>query len=149
MTSHQAAADTPPREPAPMSPAGADAERLAQILSDAPIGIFETDETGCCRYVNAHWCELTGLDYARARGPGWFAAIEPEDQQAVRAEWQAAAMDRRPFQAEFRIPLAEGGHRGLGATARAVVDQPGRTLAYVGTLADVSDRKRADAELYR
>ena len=149
MTSHQAAADTPPREPAPMSPAGEDAERLAQILSDAPIGIFETDETGCCRYVNAHWCELTGLDYARARGPGWFAAIEPEDQQAVRAEWQAAAMDRRPFQAEFRIPLAEGGHRWLGATARAVVDQHGRTMAYVGTLADVSDRKRADAELYR
>ncbi|MDZ4865137.1 MAG: response regulator, partial [Gemmatimonadota bacterium] len=34
-------------------------------------------------------------------------------------------------------------------TARAVVDREGRTMRYVGTLADVSDRKRADAELYR
>ncbi|MDZ4863281.1 MAG: PAS domain-containing protein, partial [Gemmatimonadota bacterium] len=139
---------TPLRERPPASPPGDDPERLVQILADAPIGIFETDETGCCRYVNALWCALTGLDPERARGSCWLAAIEPEDQQAVRAEWQAAAMDRRPFVAEFRVPLAEGGHRWLGATARAVVDREGRTMRYVGTLADVSDRKRADAELY-
>ena len=130
-------------------PAGSEAERLAQILADAPIGIFETDETGCCRYVNAHWCALTGLDFARARGAGWITVIEPEDQQGVRAEWHAAAMDRRPFMAEFRIPLPEGGYRWLGATAQAVPGQDGRATGFVGTLTDVSDRKRADAELYR
>ena len=54
-------------------------------------------------------------------------------------------MDRTPFVAEFRIPLAEGGFRWLGATARAVVDQGGRATGFVGTLSDVSDRKRADA----
>jgi len=140
---------TPRREQPPTPVSGAEEARLAQILTDAPIGIFETDETGCCRYVNAHWCELTGLDPDRARGAGWLGAIEPQDQQAVRAEWQAAAMDRRPFVAEFRIPLAEGGFRWLGATARAVVDQGGRATGFVGTLSDVSDRKRADAELFR
>ncbi|MEO8634763.1 MAG: response regulator [Gemmatimonadales bacterium] len=123
--------------------------RLAQILADAPIGIFETDVTGRFRYANAHWCTLTGLDLERARGAGWIAVIEPEDQQGVRAEWQAAAMDRRPFVAEFRIRLAEGGFRWLGATAQAVVDGLGCVTGYVGTLTDVSDRKHADAEVYR
>ena len=149
MTGRFAQLRTSRRRRPPATPPGGEGARLGQILADAPIGIFETDETGCCRYVNAHWCALTGLDLERARGAGWIAAIEPEDQQGVRAEWQAAAMDRRLFVAEFRIPVVAGGHRWLGATAQAVVDSDGRATGYVGTLTDVSDRKRADAELYR
>ena len=35
----------------------------------APVGIFETDEIGRCRYVNERWCELTGLTESPARAP--------------------------------------------------------------------------------
>ena len=61
----------------------------------------------------------------------------------------AAAVEQRDFVAEFRIRLPEGGIRWLGASARAVVDADGRTTAYVGTLTDISDRKRAGRRLYR
>jgi PAS domain S-box-containing protein len=114
-----------------------------------PIGIFETDELGRCRFVNQQWCELTGLTLAQAEGAGWMSAIDPTDLQSVRAEWQAAAMERRDFVSEFRLQLADGTRRWIGAMARAVQDQSGHAVAYVGTLRDISDRKRQEDALYR
>jgi PAS domain S-box-containing protein len=139
----------PQSQGAVRDPAAEEAERFARITSCAPIGMFETDEVGRCRYVNARWCELTGLAAAQALGAGWMGAIDPADQLAVRAEWQSAAMEQRDFVAEFRIRPPEGAVRWLGASARAVLDAGGHTTAYVGTLADISDRKRQEEDLYR
>ncbi len=125
------------------------ADRHARITAHVPIGIFETDAVGRCRYVNACWCQLTGLEATAALGAGWMSAIDPADLQAVRAEWQAAAMEGREFAAEFRVHRAVEGVRWLEANARAVVDEAGRTIAYVGTLTDLSERKRAQEEMYR
>jgi two-component system, sensor histidine kinase and response regulator len=125
------------------------AARFARITHCAPIGMFETDEAGRCRYVNSRWTELTGLPEAQALGAGWMSAIDAADQMAVRAEWQSAAMEQRDFMAEFRIRHPDGTIRWLGAMARAVVDERGRTTAYVGTLTDISDRKRQEDDLYR
>ena len=124
-------------------------DRFTRITRSAPIGIFETDEAGRCRYVNARWCELTGLTEDQAMGAGWMTAIDSGDLTAVRAEWQSAAMEQRDFVTEFRVRLAEGAARWVGATARAVLDGVGHTIAYVGTLTDISDRKRQEDDLYR
>jgi len=135
-----------------LRPSGSSAEALARldrITGHAPVGIFETDEIGRCRYVNVRWLELTGLTPDVAQGAGWMSAIEPADQQAVRAEWQAAAAEQRDFVAEFRVRLPGDTTRWLGASARAVVEPDGRTSAYVGTLVDISDRKRQEDDLYR
>lgn len=126
-----------------------EAARYARITSCAPIGMFETDEVGRCRYVNSRWCELTGLGAPQALGAGWMGAIDSADQLAVRAEWQSAAMEQRDFIAEFRIRQPDGAVRWLGASARAVLDSGGHTTAYVGTLTDLSDRKRQEDDLYR
>ncbi|HMV33824.1 MAG TPA: ATP-binding protein [Gemmatimonadales bacterium] len=134
---------------APPVAADAAAERFTRITTSAPIGIFETDEAGRCHYVNARWCELTGLAEAQAMGAGWMSAIDTNDLTAVRAEWQSAAIEQRDFIAEFRIRLPEGAARWVGAQARAVVDGAGHTIAYVGTLSDISDRKRQEEDLYR
>jgi PAS domain S-box-containing protein len=125
------------------------AARFTRMTEHAPIGIFETDEIGRCRYVNPRWSELTGLSLAAAQGAGWMSAIDPADLQAVRAEWQAAAVEQRDFIAEFRVRLPDSTIRWLGASARAVLDSDGRTMAYVGTLLDTSDRKRQEEDLYR
>ncbi len=139
--------------PAPLGatgdPSTEEAARYARITHCAPIGIFETDEAGRCRYVNSRWTELTGLPEPQALGAGWMSAIDSADQQAVRAEWQTAAMEQRDFVAEFRIRHQDGATRWLGASARAVVDERGHTTAYVGTLTDISERKRQEDDLYR
>ncbi len=119
------------------------------ITTHAPIGLFETDPVGRCRYVNSRWCELTGLSVEQGHGAGWMSAIDPADQQAVRAEWQAAAMDQRDFVAEFRIHHPDGSTRWLRTLARAVTNGDGHTVGYVGTLTDLSERKRQEEDLYR
>ncbi len=136
-------------DPSDQSSDWARADRHARITAHVPIGIFETDAVGRCRYVNACWCQLTGLEATAALGAGWMSAIDPADLQAVRAEWQAAAMEGREFAAEFRVHRADGTAPWLEANARAVVDEAGQTIAYVGTLTDLSERKRAQEEMYR
>ncbi|MBK7715687.1 MAG: response regulator [Gemmatimonadetes bacterium] len=136
------------RTPDVAAPSGS-IDRFTRITTSAPIGIFETDEAGRCHYVNTRWCELTGLSEAQAMGAGWMSAIDTNDLTAVRAEWQSAAIEQRDFIAEFRIRLPEGAARWVGAQARAVVDPAGHTIAYVGTLSDISDRKRQEEDLYR
>jgi len=138
-----------PADPARAPGPGLDDGQYGRITSHAPIGIFETDAVGRCRYVNAWWCRLTGLTPEDALGAGWMNAIDPGELQAVRAEWQAAAIEGRDFTAEFQARGGEGGVRWLGACARAVTDAEGQTIAYVGTLTDLSDRKRGEDEMYR
>ncbi len=139
----------PSNHPSAVGHSAEEMARFARITTCAPIGIFETDEVGRCRYVNPRWCELTGLAGTSALGAGWMNAIFPEDQRAVRAEWQSAAMEQRDFIAEFRIQPPDGEVRWLGASACAVVDGAGHTTAYVGTLTDISSRKRQEDDLCR
>ncbi len=139
----------PARRQRPLPTARHATDRYERITTQAPIGIFETDEVGRCLYVNQEWCALTGLTPAQAHGAGWMTIIDSLDQLAVRAEWQTAAMERRDFSAEFRVRRADQGLAWLGSFARAVRDAEGHTVAYVGTLTDISDRKRAEEELFR
>jgi PAS domain-containing protein len=48
---------------------------LAGLTTRTPVGVFMSDASGACRYVNDRWCELTGLTFARALGDGWAEAI--------------------------------------------------------------------------
>src|SRR5215510_4676341 len=51
-----------------------------RILAEvAPVGMFLTDETGDCLFVNRRWCEMAGLTPTEAAGKGWTRALHPED----------------------------------------------------------------------
>ena len=71
--------------------------RYRQLLSLAPVGIFETDAAGKCVYVNLKWSELTGLSNDLARGDGWAAALHPDDRDRVFRAWTAAAENAEGF----------------------------------------------------
>src|SRR4051794_19239887 len=61
---------------------GSPARHLA-LLNLAPVGLFETDAEGNCRFVNRRWCELAGMSPEQASGTGWVQALHPEDRDRV------------------------------------------------------------------
>ena len=77
----------------------------------------------------------------------FLAAIHPADRTAVDAAWQAA-MVGAPYDIEHRI-LVDGTLKWVRERAELGFDQAGRAVTGVGTVQDITERKRAQQELLR
>ncbi|HSO06791.1 MAG TPA: response regulator [Pelomicrobium sp.] len=115
--------------------------RFRALAEASPVGIFETDGSGRFAYVNARWCEMAGMRVEEAQGEGWARAVHPEDRSRVHQAWVAAVGGRRPFNAEYRFLRPDGAEIWVAASAvPATFDAP-REHGYVGTVADITERR--------
>ncbi len=125
-----------------------DGERLFHKLARvSPVGIFRTDVHGDCVYVNERWIEVAGITLEQALGQGWTAAIHPEDQSAVAAEWYTSVHDQRPFRLEYRFQRPDGVVTWVWGQALGETDDTGQIVGYVGAITDITERKRSEIEL--
>ncbi|MBE9182624.1 PAS domain-containing protein [Oculatella sp. LEGE 06141] len=122
-------------------------QRYAALLQVSPVGIFRTDVHGDCLYTNARWCELTGLSPEEAQGQGWVRALHPDDRDHVFVEWYRAAELNLPFLSEYRFQDPDGNVSWVIGQAIAERDVEGRLIGYIGTVTDISDRKRSEQAL--
>jgi diguanylate cyclase (GGDEF)-like protein/PAS domain S-box-containing protein len=123
-------------------------EQLFRSLTEtAPVGIFRTDATGKCLYVNERWCGITDLDADAAAGDGWADTIHADDRVKVMEEWSRAVQHQRPFSCEYRSQIEA--HRVTWILGQAQVerDQKGDVLGYVGTIIDITDQKMKEVAL--
>jgi PAS domain S-box-containing protein len=121
-------------------------QRYASLAKAAPVGIFRSDTQGSCVYVNDRWCQMTGLPAAASLGTGWAASIYPGDRDQLVSEWQRSIQKNSTFQQEFRVQHSEGQIYWVFAQAVAEYDAKEQIIGYVGTITDISDRKRRELE---
>ncbi|MDO8544515.1 MAG: PAS domain S-box protein [Opitutaceae bacterium] len=121
-------------------------ERFRVLAKVAPVGIFSSDPTGRCMFVNNRWCELAGMTPGQAMGEGWKAAVHPDDRAAVAAGWAEAVRTHESSTAEFRFRRPDGGVSWLVGQSRAHHTADGALAGYVGTITDVTSLKRAEEE---
>ncbi len=126
-----------------------DLERFRWLASQAPVGIFQTDAKGESVFLNATWCELAGMDEASARGSGWLKAVHPEDRAEVQRGWEEAVRRGVSSAAEFRFLRRDGSVRWLEGRAVQVRDAHGAVAGHIGTVADITERKQAEAAMQR
>lgn len=117
---------------------------LAQV---APVGIFRTDATGSCTFVNERYCDIAGITLEEAQGSGWGRAIHPDDLATVLETWDEAVKARTPFMLEYRFRRPDGRTTWVVGQARAELDGQGGICGYVGTITDISNRKEAEEEV--
>ncbi|MCT7957787.1 PAS domain S-box protein [Laspinema palackyanum] len=123
-------------------------ERLYATLAEAsPVGIFRTDPTGKCIYLNDRACEMLGLSRQAALGEGWFQAVHPQDQDRVNAEWNKSAQFHSPFACEYRFCRPNGEVSWVFGQTLAEIGPDGEVTGYIGTVTDISDRKQAEQAL--
>lgn len=114
---------------------------LSTLADISPVGIFRTDTDGRCLHVNRRWCEITGLSVDEALGEGWVAALHPDDAARVFRIWTRAVERSRPFHAQYRFKTPAGRVTWVFGSAKAVRDESGTLLGYIGTITDVSRMK--------
>ena len=124
-------------------------KRFESLAASAPVGIYRTNTTGDAIYLNDRWCEIAGLTAAEASGPNWARALHPEDRAKVGAAWYASVQENRPFELECRFQKPDGSITWVLSRACAEYDIYGEIIGYVGTITDISDRKRAETVLQK
>ena len=119
------------------------------IARVSPVGLFLADSEGQYVYINEYWSEITGLSTDDARGGGWVKALCPPDKERVLDQWYLAVQGDLPFESEFRFQQQSGIVRWVIGKAIAERGVEGERLGYVGTITDITERKRIEQELQR
>jgi PAS domain S-box-containing protein len=73
--------------------------------------------------------------------------LHPLDRPLIEAVMERAVCEKRGSHAEFRIVLPDATVRFIRGIGDTIVDQSGTLLEFVGTLVDITERKRAEDEL--
>ena len=119
-------------------------QRLSSLAAVAPVGIFRTDTEGHCLYVNERWCEITGMPPHAALGSGWMKGLHPEDRPFVMEQWVYAAQNHIPFRLEYRFQHPDDKATWVFGQAVAESNAAGHVTGYVGSITDISDRKKTE-----
>ncbi len=77
----------------------------------------------------------------------WSERIHPDDRPRVEERFQAAAAGGDDFEAEYRFRARDGRYLDVLDRGRFVRDAAGRAVRVVGSVADVSERKRGESVL--
>lgn len=115
------------------------------VAAVSPVGIYRTDQAGQCVYVNERWNEITGLTLTDAQRDGWARTVHPDDREQVFTKWRRAVQGGPPFRAEFRFKRADGTQTWVLGEAAAELDETGEMIGFVGTMTDISSRKRIES----
>ncbi len=94
---------------------------------------------------------IMGFDPAEGvpRLERFLEAVHPEDRPRLRERLQRLARETTNYETEYRIVRRSGEVRDLRVIGHPVFDSAGNLLEYVGTTADITDRKRAEDALRR
>jgi PAS domain S-box-containing protein len=88
-------------------------------------------------------CGLLPKDFG-GRSEDFLLSAHPDDRALLREGLEGARSTRDPLALDYRIILRDGSVRWLRVHGKVVLDGEGRPLRLVGTLQDVTDRKRSD-----
>jgi PAS domain S-box-containing protein len=122
-------------------------QNLARFLDDAPVIVWLTDPTGSCIFLNRQWFRWTGQPIEAGLGAGWLQALHPDDRAVARKTLQEAGAKREGFRMEYRLQSSEGNYRWGIASAAPRFGPGGDYLGFLGTVADIDDRKEAEERL--
>jgi len=121
--------------------------RYRTLFDNVPVGLYRSTPAGELVDANLALVEMHGYpsreEFLSTSGAASFY-VDPQD----RVRWQAL-MERegvvRDF--EYRTRRYDGTPMWVNDTARTIHDQAGQVLFYEGSIEDITERKRAEAEL--
>jgi len=121
--------------------------RFRTMAEGLPLMVWVHDVEGRQEFVNRTFCEFFGVSAEEAAGAGWKTLMHPDDAEAYASEFEECVQAQRPFHAEVRVQAADGKWHWLESWGRPRFSASGTFLGFVGTSADVTGRKRAEARL--
>lgn len=124
-------------------------DRFRSFTDSLPLMVWVHDATGAQEFVNRTFCEFFGVDREEMRDGRWRALMHPDDAAGYAQEFMECVRDRRPFHAEVRVRRYDGAWRWIESWGRPRFSPSRVFLGFVGTSADMTDRKDAEESARR
>ncbi len=121
--------------------------RYRTIGETIPYGVWLTDATGYCTYVSDSFLDLVGMTMEQVQQFGWLHLLPPEDVRPTQEHWLQCVETGAHFEREHRFRTRDGNYRHVLAIGRPVRDERGQITCWVGLNLDITERKRAEAEI--
>ena len=117
------------------------------MADNAPTILWVSNPKGKCTYLSQQWYEFTGGTPGTDLGLGWLDKVHPDDIAQTKATFLDANRKQISFTIDYRILRKDGEYRWAVDTGLPRFDEDGTFEGYVGTVADVHERKLAEESL--
>jgi two-component system, cell cycle sensor histidine kinase and response regulator CckA len=120
-------------------------QRYASIIAATNEGVFDWDLLGSATHASDQWLDLYGRTTPSVEA--WRSTIQPEDLARLDHSFQDYLADKAPIsQCDYRVRNAHGIEKWLRGRALAVRDPEGKPVRVYPAVADITERKRTEAE---
>ena len=123
--------------------------RFRNMADVAPVLLWMAGPDSLCTFFNQTWLDFTGRTLEEEWGVGWAEGIHFEDFQRCIDTYMAAFAERRTFEMEYRLRRADGQYRWVLDRGTPRWEPDGRFAGYIGSCADITDRKDLELDLTR
>ena len=121
--------------------------RFRDMADNAPVMVWVTEPDGRCSFLSKSWYDFTGQAPDTGLGMGWLSAVHPDDQPATQSTFLDANEGRAAFRQEYRLRDKDGQYHWTLDTAAPRYAPDGSFLGFIGSVIDISERKRAEDAL--
>ena len=115
-----------------------------RVLADcAPFPSWCSGIDAMRNFVNRAWLEFRGRGAQQEMGSGWTDGLHPDDRDLCIETYIKSFTSRQAFHLQYRLQKADGSYTWVEDNGRPVHLADGTFNGYLGTVTDISDRKRA------
>jgi PAS domain S-box-containing protein len=123
--------------------------RFRLLADSAPVLMWLSNLDGTREFVNRAYIEFLGLDDAQALAFDWRSLIHPDDLARIAADEAKNLSEGGDFIWEARFRRGNGEYPWIRSVSQRRYTADGALAGFIGVGYDVSDAKRAQADLTR
>ena len=124
-----------------------ESEARFRLMADAaPVLVWISDASARCTFFNKPWLDFTGRLLEQEIGSGWMESVHPDDLALVR-RFDELEGTEKPYQYEYRLRRHDGEYRWVLDTGVPRFTPEGAFEGYIGSVIDITDRRRAEEAL--
>lgn len=124
-------------------------QRFRTLADSAPVLMWVSKPDGSREFVNRAYLSFLGMEHDAAVRFDWRALIHPEDLERIGAEEAKSIASGGDFIWEARYRRASGEYPWIRSVSQPRYTPGGELAGYIGVGYDISDAKRAQADLTR
>ena len=122
-------------------------QRLELALAASRMGVWEWDVRTNQVFWSPECQEIMGIEEFEGTLDGFAGLVHPEDAEQVLEQAQRSLTNGNEYSPEFRLVTPNGEIRWLESSSMIQRDSTGEPLKMVGTVRDITERKRAEEAL--
>ncbi len=122
-------------------------DKFRRLTDSAPVGFYLNDAQGRAIYINRKCAELVGVPADKALNFDWIPLLHPDDRERMMSAWEGAVKNSSKFHLEYRWVHSDGKVVWTLGEVIPIIGDKGKASLFIGTLTDITERKKAEEEL--